>query len=321
TCAREPTRMPTDSPTTMRSQPAAPARVTVIGDALIDELVDDQGTLRVVGGSGLNVAIGLSILGVPATLIAMVGDDADGQLVRSHLAAYDVGLIPTISPLGTGIARSERRGGEPSYSFNAPMLNRALAFDGPQRRAIQTAEVVAVSGFPLDDDAQRVMLRRALGETAAVSAIDPNPRAGMLREAAGFARALEQLGDTMSLLKLGDDDAQLLYGVALSDVIPALRQSYPRILATEGRAGAAVHVGAWSTRSPARARPDSVIDTMGAGDAVFATILSEIATTKARGVVDIDAVDWELALRRAMDVAAATVAHAGALLRLPSVAR
>lgn len=309
--------MPADSPMRVRSQLDGSARVTVIGDALIDELVDDEGTLRVVGGSGLNVAIGLSILGVPATLVAMVGDDADGELVRSHLARYGVGLVATISPLGTGIARSERHGGEPSYTFNAPMLHRALDFDGPQRQAIQASDVVAVSGFPLDDDAQRGMLTRALGETAAVLAIDPNPRAGMLRDAAGFARALEQLGDTMSLLKIGDDDARLLYGDALAEVIPKLRQRYPRIVATEGGAGAAVHVGAWSTHSPARVRSGAVVDTMGAGDAVFASILSEIVVAGVGEAAGIDAVNWELALRRAMDVAAATVAHAGALLRLP----
>nr|MDQ2699124.1 carbohydrate kinase [Actinomycetota bacterium] len=37
------------------------ARVVVIGDALIDELVDDEGTAHHVGGSALNVAVGLSI--------------------------------------------------------------------------------------------------------------------------------------------------------------------------------------------------------------------------------------------------------------------
>jgi fructokinase len=50
---------------------------------------------------------------------------------------------------------------------------------------------------------------------------------------------------------------------------------------------------------------------MGAGDAVFASVLAEIATL---GIRDID---WFDALERAMRIAAATVAHPGALLRLP----
>ena len=46
--------------------------VVVIGDALIDELRDDAGVKEFVGGAALNVAVGLSRLGVPTTLIAMV---------------------------------------------------------------------------------------------------------------------------------------------------------------------------------------------------------------------------------------------------------
>jgi fructokinase len=50
---------------------------------------------------------------------------------------------------------------------------------------------------------------------------------------------------------------------------------------------------------------------MGAGDAVFASVLAEIAT---RGLGEIE---WYEALKRAMRIAAATIAHPGALLRLP----
>ena len=50
-------------------------RVVVIGDELIDEIRDEHGTRDVVGGAALNVAVGLSRLGVPSTLVAMVADD------------------------------------------------------------------------------------------------------------------------------------------------------------------------------------------------------------------------------------------------------
>src|SRR6218665_150926 len=126
------------------------ARVVVIGDALIDELVDDSGTRHIVGGSALNVAVGLTTLGVPATLVAMVGDDIDGALIRSHLDDHGVRLLPTLPPDGTGIARSERVDGEPHYSFSDSMVARALGFDDAQRAAIADAGVVPISGFPFD---------------------------------------------------------------------------------------------------------------------------------------------------------------------------
>src|SRR6478752_756940 len=91
-------------------------RVVVIGDALIDELVDADGTRHIVGGSALNVAVGLGILGVPATLVAMIGDDIDGALIRSHLDDHGVRLLPTLTPDGRGMAGSEAVAGDRTSS-------------------------------------------------------------------------------------------------------------------------------------------------------------------------------------------------------------
>ena len=286
-------------------------RVTVIGDALIDELVDASGTLRVVGGSGLNVATGLTILGVPTTLVAMIGDDPDGELIRSHLADHGVEFAPTITRLGTGIARSVRLDGEPSYSFSEPMLHRTIDFDEAQRRAISSASVVAVSGFPLDDDTQTALLEEVLAAADGVAALDPNPRAGMLRDADAFGHAVEELGGRIDLLKIGDDDARLLYAGSVASVVAALRSRYTHVLATEGGGGATVHTPGGSVSSPALASPERIVDTMGAGDAVFASVLSQIA------LAGVATVDWDAALRQAMEVAAETIAHPGALLRAP----
>ncbi len=79
--------------------------VVVIGDALIDELRDDAGVREFVGGAALNVAVGLSRLGVPTTLVAMVGDDDAGAKIRSYLADHGVGLLPSPSPLGQRAGR------------------------------------------------------------------------------------------------------------------------------------------------------------------------------------------------------------------------
>ncbi|TXK19746.1 carbohydrate kinase family protein [Homoserinibacter sp. GY 40078] len=289
------------------------AHVVVIGDALIDELVSDDGTAHIVGGSALNVAVGLSILGVPATLVAMIGDDLDGALIRGHLADHGVTLLPTITPTGTGIARSERIDGEPIYTFSESMVNRTIDFDDAQRAAISAADVVAVSGFPFDNAEQTGLLRDAL-DGAEVVAVDPNPRSGMLHDADAFRDSLEAFGGIAQLIKVGDDDAQLLYGQPVSEVLPRLLARYPYVLATEGRDGASMRIGDARWRHPTLVEPGSVVDTMGAGDSVFAAVLSEIAT---RGIAE---VDWYDALALAMGIAAETIAHPGALLRVPGSA-
>lgn len=287
------------------------ARVVVIGDALIDELIDEQSTSHIVGGSALNVAVGLGILGVPATLVAMIGDDIDGAVIRAHLDTHGVQLVPTITPAGTGIARSERVDGEPHYSFNDAMIGRTLAFDDAQRAAIAGASLIAVSGFPFDVATQTALLTDAVDAADAMVAVDPNPRAGLLHDADAFREALEDFGGTAKLIKIGDDDAQLLYGRPVAEVAPTLLRRYPYVLATEGRAGASVRVGDARWRHPTLVTPDAVVDTMGAGDAVFASVLADIATT---GVGDLS---WYDTLKRAMGIAAATIAQPGALLRLP----
>ncbi len=283
------------------------ARVVVIGDALIDELVDERGTSHQVGGSALNVATGLSVLGVPATLVAMIGDDLDGALIRGHLADFGVELLPTLTSAGTGVARTEHGG---ARTFAESMRGRAIGFDDTQRAAIADAAVVAVSGFPFDVPPQLELLADAVDGRPFV-AVDPNPRDGLLLDRDAFRAGLESFGGTAQLLKLGDDDTRLLYGEPIAAVAPRLLARYPYVLATEGDDGASVRVGDARWRHPALAIPDEVVDTLGAGDAVFASVLAEIATT---GVGDID---WFDALERAMEIAAATVAHPGALLRLP----
>lgn len=286
-------------------------QVVVIGDALIDELVDADQTTRLVGGSALNVAVGLRILGVPSVLIAMIGDDGDGELIREHLAAYGVELLPTITPTGTGVARSERIAGEPRYSFSDSMVARVLAFDQAQRRAVATAAVVAISGFPFDDEDQTRRLTETVSAANGVIAVDPNPRSGLLHDGGAFKAGLESFGELAELLKVGDDDTRLLYGKPVSAVTTDLLRHYSHVLATEGPAGASMNTTTDRHHQPTLVDAETVVDTMGAGDAVFSSALADIYRSS------LASADWNGILRRAMRIAAATIAHPGALLRLP----
>ena len=73
--------------------PQAPRRITVVGDALIDELRDAHGSREFVGGAALNVAVGLALLGEDVTLVAMLGDDEPGERIRAYVRDYGVRLV------------------------------------------------------------------------------------------------------------------------------------------------------------------------------------------------------------------------------------
>jgi fructokinase len=290
------------------------ARVVVIGDALIDELRDENGVREFVGGAGLNVAVGLTRLGVPATLIAMVGDDEAGSHIRAYLADFGVELIASPSASGSSRAVSTRSAsGEPIYEFNGAAKARSITFGETERAAMSDAAIVAVSCFPFDNPAQTSALADALDAGSAVLAIDPNPRSGMLSDRAEFVRGFERLAATASFVKVGEDDATLLYGTPLDALRGRLIDlGVGAVLATEGSSGATIEAGDVVVTRPVSDLPGRIVDTMGAGDAAFAAALGALLEGP---LTDED--EWGAALERAMDVAAATCRFEGALLRLP----
>ena len=289
-------------------------RIVVIGDALIDEIRDDAGVREFVGGAGLNVAVGLSRLGVPASLIAMVGDDAAGEQIRAYLADYDVELLASPAAHGSSRAVSTRSAeGEPQYVFNDAAQNRRVAYGAAERAAIAAAPMVVVSCFPFDDRGQTDALVDAVASAGTPLAIDPNPRSGMLHDRDEFVRGFERAASGALLVKVGEDDAQLLYGTSLDDLRDRLTGlGVDAVLATYGAGGAAIVAGDVTVSRGISNLPGRIVDTMGGGDAVLATTAALV-----RERLPEVAADWDAVLSRAMDVAAATCRSEGALLRTP----
>jgi len=295
--------------------PAGGGRVVVVGDALIDEMRESDSVQEFPGGAALNVAVGLSVLGVPTTLIAMVGDDADGAVLREFLAAHDVELIATPGPFGSSRATSDRTDGEPRYAFNEAAQKRRIVFGPRERAALDAAPLVVVSCFPFDDTMQTDDFLAAVDDGERRLVIDPNPRAGMLHDKSLFARNFESAATRSLLTKVGDEDAELLYGSTLEELRERLVASGTHhVLATAGRAGASIKTDSGLLVSePIAPLPGAVVDTMGGGDA---TLASSVQTFLSDGVPT-DAAGWQHLLASAMRIAAATCRSEGALLRVP----
>ena len=289
------------------------AHVVVIGDALIDRIVDGDEQRDFVGGAGLNVAVGLRTLGVSTTLIATVGADAEGTRVREYLRDHDVALLSSPASLGTSVALSERVDGEPRYAFNAAAQERAITFTPAIVAAIDAATLVVVSCFPFDNLEQSSALATSVKRKESRLVIDPNPRAGMLSDRDAFVTSFEALAGTSLLTKVGDEDAQLLYGCSLAELRDRLiATGAGAVLATAGRDGATVTTATGVTAaSGITEMPGAVIDTMGAGDATLAAAVSVLVHT---GIPE-QKEGWARLLSFAMDTAAATCRVEGALLQ------
>lgn len=288
------------------------ASVVVIGDALIDEIRDGSGVRELVGGAALNVAVGLRRLGVPTVLIAMVGEDTAGAHIREYLSDHGVRLIASAAPHGSSRAVVERTdAGEPAYVFNEAARARSIRYSDEARAAIADAELVAVSCFPFDVPAEVDALAEVLA--GARVAIDPNPRTGMLSDRAEFVRGFERLAADADIVKVGADDADVLYDGDLAALRARLRMLGVRaVLATAGAEGATIETDAGTVSAPISALPGRLVDTVGAGDATLAAISAGLVQAPPTSREE-----WEALLRRAMDVAAATCRAEGGLLRTP----
>jgi fructokinase len=315
----------------MPQHSASPARIAVVGDALIDELRDPTGSREFVGGAALNVAVGLALLGEQATLVAMLGDDEPATRIRSFLGDFGVELVESPSPHGTSRAVSDRTEGEPRYAFNEAAQQRRLRFDDATRAALDEADLVVVSCYPFDDDVQVARLLDAIRDPERRLVVDGNPRSGMLHDRDRFLANFERVAARSLLVKVGDEDAALLLGAPLEEFVRRLQTApsepgaapsvdeatgspapaAPAVLATAGRQGASVHHGDLEVQAGIVDLPGPVVDTMGAGDATLSAIVHHIATDG----VPADAREWSAALEEAMTIAAATVRHEGALLR------
>jgi fructokinase len=283
----------------------------VIGDALIDEIRDAAGVRELVGGAALNVAVGLRRLGVPVTLIAMVGADAAGDHIREYLSDHGVVLVESPSELGSSRAIVRAENGEPQYVFNEAAQRRSIRYADAARAAISEAALVAVSCFPFDVEAEVTALSDALGDARLV--IDPNPRSGMLHDRAEFVRGFEKLAARAELVKVGADDAALLYDGDLDALRGRLRElGVNAVLATAGADGAVLESDAGVLTAPIAVLPGPIVDTVGAGDATLAAVAEGLVAEHPQA-----AAEWQRLLDRAMAIAAATCRAEGGLLRTP----
>ncbi|WP_223626763.1 PfkB family carbohydrate kinase [Microbacterium sp. EST19A] len=296
----------------MSIETSAAASAVVIGDALIDEIRDDAGVRELVGGAALNVAVGLRRLGVATTLIAMVGDDDAGAHIREYLSDHGVRLIESAAAHGSSRAIVQRAAnGEPEYVFNEAAQKRSIRYSDEAREAIAEAGLVAISCFPFDVRAEVDALADATD--GARLAIDPNPRTGMLSDRAEFVRGFERLAAGAEIVKVGADDAAILYDGDLDALRARLRElGVGAVLATAGADGAILETDAGTTAAPISELPGRIVDTVGAGDATLSAVAADLVSGSPETLDD-----WHALLVRAMDIAAATCRAEGGLLRTP----
>ena len=290
----------------------------VIGEALVDVLRSPDGsTEEHVGGSPLNVSVGLATLGHQVSLATHFGRDRFGAAIGERLSDAGVDLV-TGSDLAedTPVATATLdEGGHADYDFAVTWQVPAL----PQRDGhLHTGSYGAIL-HPGGSDVFAAMK----GSRGTVS-YDPNIRASLLPEPEHAADEVERRVAASHVVKASEEDLSWLAGRELSenDLVEHLRAwrdlGPSLVVCTRGSLGAlAVLPSGRLVSLPGHSV--EVVDTVGAGDSFMAGLLSGLHDAgllggpdalgrlrKGRGKAIVPA------LQRGIDAAAHTVARAGA---------
>jgi fructokinase len=250
--------------------------IVVAGEALIDVVVDSDGdTSETPGGSPLNVAVGLGRLDIPATLICQVGHDERGGLVVQHVTGSDAEIVAVPTTSGrTSVATARLDStGAARYEFD---LEWSLPRQElPPCRALHVGSL----GTLLQPGRESVLdlVEQACGREVFVS-YDANLRETFMDDRERTWRDVRALGARCTLVKLSDEDAELLDPDSdPDDVARTLLQGERTrlVLLTRGSKGATAYGN--GSEVSATPRPVEVVDTVGAGDAFMAATLAQLS--------------------------------------------
>src|SRR6266850_5412252 len=169
------------------------------GDALVDFLPVKSADGRdaavpVVGGSCLNIAVGMARLGAPAGFVGGISSDLFGRMIAGHASASQVDLrYVTRSDCQTTLAFVRTVGGEPQYAFyDAATASQNWSY---RRGSIPFDEIEAVhvGSTTLADD-QGAAQALALVEDARASvtiSFDPNCRPKLVKHRAHYVDRMD----------------------------------------------------------------------------------------------------------------------------------
>ncbi len=296
----------------------------VCGEALMDvfgagDTASGMALDARVGGSPFNAAVGLARLAQPVTFLSAVSRGFLGERLMRALRDESVNTSAVQrndAPTTLGLVGLDANR-VPSYSFYGEGgADRQLSLDAltalpPGVRAIHLGSYATVVE-PIASTL-RALVEREHART--LIAYDPNIRLNVEPELARWRDMLDWMLPRAHLLKISDEDLQLLLpGTGAEEfAAAALRRGVKLVVVTRGAEGAVAWTPQVHTSVPTV--QVEVIDTVGAGDtfqAALLTWLAEHARLSAPALEALSRAELEAALGFAARAAAITCSRRGA---------
>ncbi len=250
---------------------ATEIQATVVGESILDIVINDGQQTERVGGSSLNVAVGLARLGSDVIFVTQLGDDHAGALIASHLAAARVQLAAgSVGTASTSIAHATiDEQGDAHYDFSFGWDPTSVLLP-PSISGLLHLGAVASLSSPDGD----VMARLRAIRPHAIISYDPNVRPALTGEGPETASAVERVVALCDIVKVSIEDIRSLYGAVDAASIAGAwsRLGAALVVLTDGERGARAFANSIEVSVEA-SRVESVVDTIGAGDAFMSGLL------------------------------------------------
>jgi fructokinase len=294
------------------------ARVLSLGEALIDVVIRPESTQEHVGGSLLNVAVGIATLGLPASICAHWGKDTHGELLTKWADSAGVDIVAgTDSAEQTSVAFAHVDDqGRATYEFDLTWSVPRLD-DLSEYGHLHTGSIAATLE-PGGSDVVRVATRMKQHGTVSY---DPNVRPALMKAPEAVVDRVELLVGLSDVVKASDEDLGWLYpGEPVEDVMRRWVRTGPAmVVVTRGPWGAYALLANNRDMLHLDQMTVDVGDTVGAGDSFMAGLLSGLLDADLLGSPDarrrLRDADWSAvqpALHRAVVTSALTVSRSGA---------
>jgi fructokinase len=255
--------------------------ITVMGEALIDIIVDPRGEVTsVVGGAPLNTARTIARLGESAAFLGGVSTDAFGERILRMLTADGVTLAlghQVAEPSTLAIAALDS-GGAATYRFlldgtsaAAVTPDMALACMGSDVSVIH----VGTLGLVLEPLASASAAVVAAAREDQIVMVDPNCRPSVMTSSAVFDATVAAVLARADVVKVSGDDLGFMYpGERAATAAEQLHmRTGATVLFTDG--AESVQVMCSGDKRVLDVPSVSVVDTVGAGDSFSGGFLVE----------------------------------------------
>jgi len=281
------------------------------GEALVDMVPHP-----VAGGAPFNVAVAAARLGVPAAFVGGISTDQHGEMLLDHLRAngVDVSVCQRFeAPTARAIVE------------HTPRLRFRFEGDGTADTLLAEADLSALTGGPHILHAGALGLFRGTTASTLVDlaerheglvSLDPNVRPEIIDDRDIWMGFHDRWLAVTDVYKGSDEDLDWIWPgrSALDTAEELLSAGIGVVIVTRGSDGITVVTADGDAAIPAP--KVEVVDTVGAGDSLIASVLASLVELGAdRGREHLDALGlatWVDVADRAVQVAAITCTRVGA---------